>query len=175
MESMSDQTDSTGRTQPRPPRAPCADALRRRAANLAAGLASFARGSGPRRRLAVEAGWELARARVETLRPAARYAPLLGRRDAAPALLRPGDEALAAEIGAIVAAVAAAAPFRARCLQQALAVRRMLARRDVPVTVHIGMARDPAARDAHAWVTAGDRVVSGDTDLDRFVVIGSFS
>jgi hypothetical protein len=169
---MGDQTDSTGRTQPGPIRA---GALRRRAAHLAAGLASFARGPGARRRLAVEAGWELARARIETLRPAARYASFLGRRDAATAPLGPRDEALAAEIGAVVAAVAAAAPFRARCLQQALAVRRMLARRGVPVTVHIGMALDPAAREAHAWVTAGDRVVSGGTDLDRFVVIGSFS
>lgn len=145
-----------------------------------ADLRAFMRAPAARRRLALEAAWELARARIDTTRPAAHYTRRLGRLGAPAALTaEQPDAVLAAEIGHVVEAVAHAVPFRAKCLQQALAVRRMLARRGVPVTVHLGVARDPAGRAgaeaAHAWVTAGGRVVSGATDLDRYAIVGTFS
>lgn len=166
---------TTGATRSRSALRWLTGALRRRLAALARGGGAFARGPGARRRLAVEAAWQLTRARLATIGPRPAGVRTLGRRGAVTTPVGPEAEALAAEIGAVVAAVAAAAPYRARCLQQALAVRGMLARRGIPSVLHIGMARQPARGDAHAWVTAGGRVVSGDTDLDRFVVIDSFS
>ena len=156
-------------------RAPLAARLKRHLGLLRSGLAAFLRAPGSRRMLALEAARELARARGDTRRPGAPYARGLSRLDGPAVPVHARDEALAAEIGAVVAAVAAAAPFRALCLEQALAVRRMLARRGVPAVLHIGMARDSGGRDAHAWVTAGDRVVSGHAELGRFTVIARYS
>ena len=155
-------------------RATLAARLTRRLGLLRSGLAAFMRATGPRRMLALEAARELARARGETRRPGARYARGLALLDGPAAPVEARDQALAAEIGAVVAAVAAAAPFRALCLEQALAVRRMLVRRGVPAVLHIGMAQESGGRDAHAWVTAGDRVVSGHADLGRFTVIARY-
>ena len=173
-------TGSTGTDAGGGSRPPISARLKRRLAHLASCAAAFACGPGARRRLALEAVRELARARGETRAGDARYARGLVRPDGLAAPLLEGDEALAAEIGAVVAAVAAAVPFRALCLEQALAVRRMLGRRGIPAIVHIGMTRAEAdgegkKRDAHAWVTAGDRVVSGHADLGRFTVVGRFS
>lgn len=129
----------------------------------------------PRRRgsVVLEAFWELMRARVDTLPPARRHARLLGRLGDDAVQCHPGDEAVGAEIGRVVERVARLAPFRARCLQQAIAVRRMLARRGVPATVHLGI--PPEGGAAHAWVTTGGKIVVGGAQLDRHVVIGSFT
>lgn len=62
-------------------------------------------------------------------------------------------------------------PFRALCLQQAVAAKLMLGRRGIPATVTFGLAPhdDPHEKlRAHAWVTSGRVGVSGfpvDEDL----------
>jgi len=134
-------------------------------------LRAFAAAPGARRSLALEAAAELALARVRTLGHARSYTPRFGRLcNGAPAPVGPEQEAVAAEVGRMVARVAAELPFRAVCLQQALAVRRMLARRRIPAQVCLGVARDKAARaeegrGAHAWVTVGAHVHSGGEGL----------
>jgi len=146
-------------------------------------VAAFLRAPAGRKRLALEAGWELLRARLLTLRAASRYCPALGRlvdSDAPPA--NSASTAVAAEIGHVAAVVARALPFRAECLQQAIAVRRMLARRGIPAQVCLGVAREKAdrveldrERAAHAWVIVGSRVVSGDGVLDRYAIVARFA
>lgn len=128
--------------------------------------------------LAFEAGWELLRARIDTARPPAHYLRRLGVLRAVVPEHCAGDDLRAAEIGRVVRRVARLMPFRAVCLQQALAVRRMLNRRGLPATVHLGVAQDCASGGpevAHAWVISGNRVVSGEADFERYVVIGTFS
>lgn len=133
--------------------------------------------------LAAEATAELIRARLDTLRPATHYTRILGTLGETAAAAADRDVGQAHEIGHVTARVAGFMPFRALCLQQALAVRRMLRRRSIPATVYLGVARASAgqlreadATDiAHAWVSAGDTVISGgDADLSRFVVVGVF-
>lgn len=149
---------------------------------LRADFSAFLSAPMKRKLLALEAAAELARARVDTLRHASRYTRFLGSFGEQTQVVREDQQTRAVEIGDIVARVAARMPFRALCLQQALAVRRMLARRSVPTTVYLGLAQDAGMRSdptageaAHAWVKTGDRVISGDTDLERFVVVGAFS
>lgn len=138
-----------------------------------------------RKRLAVEAVWELLRARLVTLRPATVYSPELGRLVAQD---QPGPDGplaeawheAAAEIGRVVSIAAGVLPFRARCLQQAIAVRRMLTRRDIPAMVYLGVAREQRSRAeadhaAHAWVTVGARVISGDGVIDKFAIVARFA
>lgn len=140
-------------------------------------LSAFARAPWRRRALALEAVWELLRARIDTARPATHYTRHLGDLKGKAVAPDPDQVARAAEIGHMVARVAPWMPVRAVCLQQALAVRRMLRRRGLPAVVHLGLARAPrdGQREAHAWVKAGSTVISGDVDLDRFVVVGEFS
>lgn len=147
---------------------------------------AFLRAPAGKRRLALEALAELARARLVTLMPARVYTADLGVLAAAPAeeaeAAGAADCERAAEIGRVVAAVAGAVPFRALCLQQAIAVRRMLRRRGIPATVHLGFSRGlrqavegRADLAAHAWVTVGRRVVNGDANLDDYTVVARFN
>ena len=65
--------------------------------------------------------------------------------------------------------VAARLPWRADCLVQALAARHWLGRHRVASTLTLGVRRDkPVHFDAHAWLTTGDRIVTGG-DLSEYV------
>lgn len=136
-------------------------------------LRALARASWPRRLLGAEAVLELVRARILTALPAQVYTRALGQAGA-PMTERvaPRDRARAAEIGEVVATIAHGLPFRAVCLQQVIATRRMLLRRGLRGTVRLGV-RD--GLQAHAWLHLGGDVISGDGDLDQFAVIGTFS
>lgn len=153
---------------------------------LGRGIAAFLRAPGRRQALALEAAGELVRARLITLLPARIYTRDFGTMSAAS-----GAEAVAGcpeaaaetgcEIGRMVETVARAMPFRALCLQQAVAARRMLRRRGVRATVCLGVKRNAAARDpagqggsAHAWVEVGSQVVNGDGNLGDYAVVARF-
>lgn len=142
----------------------------------------FLSASGRRRWLAVEAGAELARARLVTLLPARFYTREFGRLGAEPgAEGSAGATVRAAEVGRMVEAVAASMPFRALCLQQAIATCRMLRRRRLRPVVYLGVNRDPAKRAAprtgaaaHAWVEVGAEVVNGGGEHADFAIVGRF-
>lgn len=58
--------------------------------------------------------------------------------------------------------VAVRMPFRADCLVQAMAARRWLASAGIPARLVLGVPRDkPATFEAHAWLSVGDRIVTG--------------
>lgn len=71
------------------------------------------------------------------------------------------DAGLAARVGRAVTAAAAHVPWRAVCLPQAIAARRMLARRGCGSSLHFGIGADPAGLSAHAWLSAGNMIVVG--------------
>ncbi|MEM8699686.1 MAG: lasso peptide biosynthesis B2 protein [Pseudomonadota bacterium] len=121
-----------------------------------------------------EAAWGLLRARALTLLPAKIYTKALGRlgRDE-PAACSDADRLLTRAIGEAVAAAAARSPVRAACLEQVIATRRMLRRRGLSGTISLGIAREGDLA-AHAWLTAGGEVISGQAPLDDFAVIGRF-
>ena len=67
------------------------------------------------------------------------------------------------------------APFRAVCLQQAVAASLMLRRRGVPVEVHFGVALDDiGALRAHAWSVCLGTVITGGQTLAGHVRIAVF-
>ena len=154
---------------------------------LARRAGAFVRAPAGRKRLALEAAWELLRARLLTLRPATVYTPAFGTlvETEPPVDPVPGPvagRAEAEEIGHVVEVVGRCLPFRALCLQQAIAVRRMLNRRGIPAVVYLGVARDRVDRArtdlgqaAHAWVAVGSRVVSGDGVLEKYAIVARFA
>jgi hypothetical protein len=128
--------------------------------------------------LASESVAELALARLLTLLPARTY--LRNPRSSVHPVVVVSEEALnrARALGTLVETIAPHLPFRTRCLQQAIAVQRMLARRALPGTLCLGVSTrhedrqfPRLGRAAHAWVCVGERIVCGDGDLDRYAVV----
>lgn len=66
------------------------------------------------------------------------------------------------------------APWRNKCLEQALAAKAMLRRRGIANTLYVAVARD-VALEAHAWVLTGDICVTGQAEFDRYTVVARFT
>lgn len=88
--------------------------------------------------------------------------------------LDPVQRVRAAHVGRIVEAAAAHHPLRSDCYPQALTARTFLALRRIPHTVTFGVRRDGDALVAHAWVHAGDVVVTGG-DSTSYTAVGAFA
>jgi len=56
----------------------------------------------------------------------------------------------------------------ATCLTQALAAEVMLSRAGEQPSLHIGVATDRGAFEAHAWLELNGRTLVGDRELDRY-------
>lgn len=141
--------------------------------------------------MAIEAMFELALARANTLGSARHFTKAMGQLEGRPVSATSDQQTSAATIGHMVELTSRWMPFRCVCLQQVLAVRRMMRRRHLPGTVYLGVLPDDMAKSAdftmspganpppaaaHAWVKSGDRVVNGNTpDLNTYVVLGVFS
>jgi len=79
--------------------------------------------------------------------------------------------ALVDRVAFVIPRVAARLPWRTDCLVQALAARRWLGRHGVATTLTLGVPRDKSANfEAHAWLTAGDRIVTGG-DISGYVAL----
>ena len=154
---------------------------------LASSVGAFLRAPTRRKMLALEVVAELLRARAMTLLPARIYTRDFGRMGAVSGAPKPEaaangqDIETATEIGGMVDRVAEVMPFRAVCLQQALASSRMLRRRGVPAIVYLGVNRDPAERTApklgkaaHAWVEVGSKVICNDGNLADYAAVARF-
>ena len=71
--------------------------------------------------------------------------------------------------------VARIVPWRSKCLDQALAVQHMLARRNLSSTIYYGMIKDEAGKWlAHAWIRCGDQWVIGYHPLKQYTVVGAY-
>lgn len=90
-------------------------------------------------------------------------APRLGRpQTESPAALAPENLELARRISWAVQAVARHVPLGFVCLPQAMAAKWMLRRRRLASTLYLGLARpDETKLTAHAWLRAGDRILTG--------------
>lgn len=105
-------------------------------------------------RAAVELG--LARLRLEKHRPMVEQS---GQLDLP---LDRRKTALVNRVAYVIPRVAARLPWRADCLVQALAAERWLNQAGIATRLNLGVPRNKRpVFEAHAWLTAGDRVVTG--------------
>lgn len=77
---------------------------------------------------------------------------------------READQPVARDVGAAVRRAADHMPFRAECLEQALAAKYMLRRRNITGALHLGVAPRQGyegAMMAHAWLDAAGVEVTG--------------
>lgn len=132
----------------------------------------FLRRSGRERLLFLEAlaglCWDKARV---ALVPFRRIAPGLGApQHETPPAIAAAQRAVAVEVSWAVQAVARHSPVAFVCLPQAIAAQRMLRRRGIASTLYLGVApdrADPALLQAHAWLRAGDKILTGELEAIR--------
>jgi hypothetical protein len=100
----------------------------------------------------------------------------VGANGAMPAPSADGTKADAAKaVGIALGRASAVAPFRAVCLQQAVAAALMLRRRGCPTEVHFGLAKDEDGRlIAHAWSRCHGRLVTGGRQMPDYIPISHF-
>lgn len=78
-------------------------------------------------------------------------------------------------VATAVSRASAVAPFRAVCLQQALAAALMLRRRGHPAEVYFGLAKDAGGKlSAHAWSKCRGVPVTGGPQMRRYVPVSVF-
>src|SRR5687767_10699228 len=125
----------------------------------------------------LEAALELSRASLDLrLRPSRRTGGLLGAVQRPQQADRPVSASQLREaqrVGGTVTRVARLLPWRPTCLRQALAVQRMLRRRDISCRLRLGVTH-PSIGTAHAWVTVADQPVVGRSGLERVTPLASF-
>ncbi len=134
-------------------------------------LGTFIRLPAADRMLAVRAAMWLVVARVAlwTL-PFARVQELAGRLGA-----RRGTVGVAPGRVAWSVETAARSIPQATCLTQALAAQVMLSRAGEQPELHIGVATDRGAFEAHAWLSLHGRPLVGDHELERYAQLESRS
>ncbi|WP_420030932.1 lasso peptide biosynthesis B2 protein [Sphingomonas flavescens] len=74
-----------------------------------------------------------------------------------------------------VSAAGAHVPWRAVCLEQGLALQRMLRRRGVDARLQYGIGHSNAGElQAHVWVSVGDRIVIGGEQAPDFKCVATY-
>lgn len=130
-----------------------------------------------RRRLLLEAAWQLLRARQRILLGhLRRRRPGLGTPAAAgPLPLTAEQEATVRQVRWAVGIAARHVPWNAVCLPQAMAAKTMLARRGIASVLFLGLRRGREARvQAHAWLCSGRLYVTGYEPPMDFTCIARF-
>ncbi len=89
------------------------------------------------------------------------------------------QEAMARRMGLAVRRAARFTPWNSNCLTQALAMQRLLLRRGISGRLYLGVKKHPQAPDkpglsAHAWVTCGTEVLTGEEGHLEFRAISGF-
>lgn len=131
------------------------------------------------RALYLEAFVFLSRAKLQLVfLPFRRLAPAFGEpQTETPTDISPTERKIAVDVSWAVQAVARHLPLGFVCLPQAMAAQRMLRRRGISSTLYLGVAPDRATPDAiqaHAWLRAGDKILTGEREALRHQKLASF-
>jgi len=92
--------------------------------------------------------------------------------------LPPAKMQLARMIGGAVRSAANYTPWESVCLPQAVAAKWMLKRRNIPVTLYLGVMKDKKKQEklaAHAWVKCGQIILTGAKGHRQYTVVSTFS
>lgn len=75
-----------------------------------------------------------------------------------------------------VEAIARRVPWRAKCIEQGLAVQRLLRRSGVDARLHYGARHHPRTGklEAHVWVTSGGKTIIGGEEAGGFAEVACY-
>jgi hypothetical protein len=108
--------------------------------------------------------------------PFRQVAALLGLEESRrPCPIRPVDPATLEAVGWAISVLARRLPWSSTCLVRALAGARLLCRREVPITLHLGArAAGNSTLLAHAWLSAGGWILLGERDAVGCRLLATF-
>lgn len=144
-------------------------------------LGKFARLRAGQQRLLVRIWIMLAGARLLLLWKGLSYfTGSLTQGDVSPVIRRVTDSqaAQARELGWLVSVAARYTPWKSPCLSQVLVLQQLLARRNIPGCLCLGVRRgcdDTTALDAHAWLQCGDDIVNGASVGEPYTALSTYS
>ncbi len=129
-----------------------------------------------RKKLFLEVIFELFRARYQIFhRPFKEVAVQLGRLGVETPAVTLSDDGFSALAAGYVKRLAPWMPFESLCFVQALALGRVLLRRNYQITIYLGLNRSQAEMKAHAWLRWGDQVLAGGPQHLEYTVVGCFT
>jgi hypothetical protein len=141
------------------------------------GFRKFIRRRGAERWLLLEAlAWLCWVKLLLAVAPFRWIAPRLGRQmTETSGAITPKESELALRISWAVQAVARYVPLGFVCLPQAISAKWMLRRRHLPTTLYLGLRHgEPYSRTAHAWLRAGDKILTGQAESYGHRAIATF-
>ena len=79
-----------------------------------------------------------------------------------------------AQVAWAIRVMASRTPWKNTCLVQGLAAAAMLRRRGLGFTLHLGVNKHGPSLSAHAWLSSGDLILTGNKGSERFFTISTF-
>lgn len=86
----------------------------------------------------------------------------------------PAQQALIDQVGWAVRGASRHTPWTSNCMAQAMTGKWMLRRRGIPSTLYLGVHKVNERLAAHAWLQAGNWIMTGGEDLERYREIACF-
>ena len=102
-------------------------------------------------------------------------APHLGRQNReTQRTIAAAQQQIASRAAKAIAMISPHTPWDSNCLAQAVAGKLMLRMRSVPTTLYMGLKHEEAALKAHAWLRAGERLVTGGSIASQYNVVACY-
>ena len=80
------------------------------------------------------------------------------------------------ELARLTERVSCHTPWKSNCLAKAIAVKLMLRRRGIGITMYFGMAKDEKGEfGAHAWTCSGGTILTGGPEIGHYAVLAAFA
>ncbi len=92
-----------------------------------------------------------------------------------PSTATAAESRLARRVAAAIDLTSRFTPFKATCIVQALAARRVLALKGAPSTLYFGVHKLDKGFGAHAWLRVGPDFVTGGATQEANTVVGVYS
>ncbi len=108
----------------------------------------------------------VARLRVSLMR-SEKYLPIA--RNILPVILSKRQKEMVETIGIVINGIAVRTPWSSTCLVKALAANKMLAKKKIPHSFHLGVQKTANAQmKAHAWISVAGKIIIGGEEAGEF-------
>ena len=85
------------------------------------------------------------------------------------------DQRLAKRVGELIELGSRNTPWNSNCLTQAVTGKLLLSGYKIPTIISFGVVKESDELNAHAWLSLGDVVITGNEGLDKYTVVGELS
>jgi hypothetical protein len=87
-----------------------------------------------------------------------------------------GEEELIKSLTRAVRRTGRHAPWKTKCLVDAITAKLLLRRHGIPSVLYLGVHKDKGEKlVAHAWLKCGDKFITGRKGYRKFIVVSSFT